>query len=150
MTDVPNDRAGAPHGAVRLILEARGRRVRMLSRDHLDMIVATGEAVTDDSSPHGFWMEVRDSQNRTRHRQTMQDFADQTIEVFSSGPGETMHRVDGGRRTRVMSVLVPDFGADHHLAVVRRPASGRRSFARHGETELGRFSLDGDDDAGLS
>jgi hypothetical protein len=152
MTDVSIEQGPTPHGAVRLIMEARGRRVRMLSRDHLDMIVATGETVTDESSPDGFWMEVRDSQNRTRHRQAIQDFADRTIEVFSGGPGDTIRRVDAGRRSRVVSVLVPDFGADHHLAVVRRAPGARGSFAHAvQDTELARFSLARDDDeAGAS
>ena len=117
--DRPVNAAQGPQRAWRLVCttDAAGQ-VRVRSRRRVEMIVPSTGPLAEASPATGFWVELRDAEERTRYRRAMPDPLEAEIEVPAEPGGEGFAHVRApGRRT--FSVLVPDIEGADHVALVR-------------------------------
>jgi hypothetical protein len=118
-TGPPARRPG--RGAIRLTFEYDGEDIRLISRQHVDMLVPPTDAIEGYEGQQGFWAEVRDAEETTLYRQVLHSPIRYDAEVFSNDPERTIERVPVERATGVFSVLVPDFREADHLALMSSP-----------------------------
>jgi hypothetical protein len=147
MSEQPSGTQPPPRGAVRLIFEYEGRRLRLVSRTPVDMLAAPTDSLTGHETHHGFWVEVRDGDGRALHRRVLAD-PTEAAEVFSNEPGQNLKRVSEPPERGTFTVLVPRFEAADHLAVLASPRDAGPALRARSATELGRFSLTDNDLAG--
>jgi hypothetical protein len=125
-------------GAIRLIFEYEGRRVRLLSRQRVDMLPPPSDPLVGEGQL-GFWVDVRDAGGRVLHHQVMQDPVRGDVEAFSDEPDVSVVRIPVSEPRGNFAVLVPALEAADHLALMSSaPAEG---VALRAATELARFSL---------
>ena len=133
-------------GAIRLIFEYDGDEIRLISRQHVDMLVPPTDALEGYEGQQGFWTEVRDTDGNILHRQILHDPIRRDAEVFSDDPAQSITRVPVERPAGVFVVLVPDLDATDHVALMNSPPGppGLRAAA----TESLRVPLRPDEEGG--
>jgi hypothetical protein len=109
-------------GAIRLIFEYDGDEVRLISRQHVDMLVSPSDALEGYEGQQGFWAEVRDADGTRLYRQILHDPIRRDAEVFSDDPQQSIARVPVERPTGVFFVLVPDLDEADHVALMNSPS----------------------------
>jgi hypothetical protein len=109
--------------AWRVTFSYDGNRVRVIGKQRIDTIAPPddSESITDDAS--GFWIEVRDSEGRSLHRQSLANPLNDQLEVFSPDPSLPLHRIDAPTHATVFQVLVPDEPAGHDVVLHGRSSS---------------------------
>lgn len=125
-----------------------GRQLRLVFRERIDMLAPPTDALEGYEDHQGFWVEVRDPDGRTLHRRVMADPMEPAVEVFSAGPDASLRRVQVERPQGTFTVVVPDLESADHLAFVGTPEGDEGLRAESAATELARFPLTGDDEAG--
>ena len=95
--------------ALRLRLSGDGDALRLQSVRPVDMLVPPSDP-TQTSGESGFWVEIRDGENRTLYRKSLGSVLQDTIEVFSDDPKETIARRPSPPGPRDFVVIVPDTG----------------------------------------
>ena len=111
-----------PPRAWRVTFTVEDGKVRAVGKQRVATLPPPDDSdvISDDAA--GYWVEVRDADGRTLHRQVIANpLADQR-EVFS--PSEPLHHVDAPGTTAVFQVLVPDDPNCHEIVVHGRPATG--------------------------
>ena len=117
--DRPVNVTQGPQRAWRLICttDAAGQ-VRVRSRRRVEMIVPSTGPLADASPATGFWVELRDAEERTRYRRAMPDPLEAELEVPAEPRGEGFAHVRAPAR-RTFSVVLPDIEGADHVALVR-------------------------------
>ena len=126
----------SPQGAWRLVCttDAEGR-IEVRSRRRVEMIVPPAGPLDDAARAAGFWVELRDAEERTQYRRAMPDPLEAEVEVPAEPGAEGFAHVRAPGR-RAFSVLVPDLDGADHVALVRG-GRGRRA----GAQEIARLPL---------
>jgi hypothetical protein len=129
--------------AVRLKFTYEGDEVRLVSQQPVEMIVPPTDALSGYEGEQGFWVEVRNGQDKALHRRVMDDPLRQDVEVFSPDPEQSIVRTPVEKPSGVFTVLVPDLEEADHIALMTSaaPSIQRETAARGPATELARFSL---------
>ena len=118
-TGPPAEQQG--RGAIRLIFEYDGDEIRLISRQHVDMLVPPTDALEGYEGQQGFWTEVRDTDGNTLHRQILTDPIRRDAEAFSDDPAQSISRVPVERPAGVFVVVVPDLDTADHVALMNNP-----------------------------
>jgi hypothetical protein len=132
-----NEEYGTPPRAVRLICTADEQGVRVLSRRHLESVVPPSEPIGGEHEEKmqrrsGFWLELRDAEERPCYRRVVADPLPDEIEAPSAGGTFTRRKVLPGSTT--FALLVPDLDEADHVSLLRGTAvAGVVSRARFGE-----------------
>jgi hypothetical protein len=144
--------------AIRLTFVKQGDQLRLHSKIAVDTIVPP-DGPAAQPSDRGFWLELRDSADRTVFRRVLHNPLPQDIEVFSPDVNQTVARVPMAPAESVFSVLVPDtpaaesvtlFSSEHRghpieatsmLATYTLQPVGR--FANRPAAMIARFALKG-------
>src|SRR5215213_5442764 len=147
--------------AVRLTFAFEGDEVRLVGRRHIEMTAPPTDRLFGYEGEQGFWIEVRDKQEETLHRQVMQDPLRRDVEVFSSDPEQSLIRVPVDQPTSgTFSLVIPHLEEGDHVALL---SSGAPSASARGisleraartpagpATEFARFSLRADHEEGVT
>jgi hypothetical protein len=143
---LPDGRTPPLPGAVRLVFEYQGQHVRLLSRQALDMTVMPSDPLTGHDTHHGFWVEVRDANDRPMHRIIMPDPTTVSREIYPTKPGESLRRLPVSDPRGMFVVLIPNFEQGHHVTLMGAPESGDTPVMaeRGAMAERGRFPLTDD------
>jgi hypothetical protein len=112
-----NDQEPRPTRAVRLIFEYEGDRVRLVSEQPVEMAV-TGFDLTPALSP-GYYVDARDSADRTLARVAARDAFAASQEVFPEDPTQPITRVDVAEPRGAFTVVVPAADSTDHVTVLR-------------------------------
>jgi hypothetical protein len=151
MTEQPtNSAASTRRGAVRLIFQYEGRQLRLLSREQIDMLAPPTDLLAGHESYQGFWVEVRDPDGLVLHRRIMPDPMKAAVEVFSNEPGASLRQVPVNQPQGTFAVLVPELEHADHLAIMRSAVGEGEQRTTLAATELARFPLTGNGQAGGS
>jgi hypothetical protein len=115
------DSAPAPSGAIRLIFEYDGDRVRVVQQTPVDiepssLLVAKGES-------EGVFVEVRDAGDRTLARVPAPHALSPSLETFPERHDQPITRTDAPRATGAFTVVVPVTPAADHVTIVRVAAN---------------------------
>jgi hypothetical protein len=126
--------------AVRLICSAGEKGLRLVSRRRLEAVVPPSEPIGEESEQRrtGFWIEVRDAEERPVYRRVIADPLPDEIEV--SAEDGTFARRKAGAADATFALLVPDLDEADHVSLVRGTAiAGAARRPRSGE--VGRLPL---------
>lgn len=118
MSDASDPR---PPGAWRVTFTVEDGKVRTVGKQRVATLPPPDDSdlLADDSA--GYWVEVRDADGHTLHRQVIANPLADQMEVFSAS--EPLHHVDAPSTASVFQVLVPDDPAGHEIIVHGRPAT---------------------------
>jgi hypothetical protein len=135
------DSSAAPSGAIRLIFEYDGDRVRVVQQTPVDIAPSSLPAATGEGG--GVFVEVRDAGDRTLARVPAPPHAlSSSLETFPERHDQPITRTDAPRATGAFTVVVPVTPAADHVTIVRVAANA--SDARGSElraTDLVSFPL---------
>lgn len=150
MTDASDSRTPGP--AVRLICTADDDGVRVVSRRRLAKVVPPSEPLDDElvttTGRAGFWVEVRDADERVRYRRVLPDPLSGEVEV-PGGQG-SFTRQTSAQASATFALLVPDVPGADHVSLLRGgpPARGPQALGTAGRTgEIARLALDDEEPA---
>ena len=110
-----------PPAAWRVTFTVEDGRVRAVGRQRVATMPPPDDTdiIGDDAA--GYWVEVRDDEGRTLHRQAIANPLPDQMEVFS--PSEPLRHVDAPTGSGVFQVLVPDLPNGHEVIVHGRPST---------------------------
>ncbi|CAM5370227.1 hypothetical protein [Streptomyces griseomycini] len=126
-----------PPTTVRLIFEYEGTDIRLISRRRVAMMPPPSDPLREREDAQGFWVEVRDAQQRPLYRRVMCDPVRRDVEVFSDEPEYSIARVPVDEPRGLFVVLVPDIANADHAALIRSPFGLRPTAA----AEVARFGF---------
>src|SRR5512134_312368 len=95
--------------ALRLRLYVEENVLRLRSIRRVDMLIAPSDPI-QIFGESGFWVELRDQGDRTLYRRVLADVLEDTVEVFSEDPNETVVRHPRPPGQTEFVVIVPDTG----------------------------------------
>lgn len=132
--------------AVRLTIAYDGDRMEMVSQQSVAMRVPPSdplEAVAEERS--GFWVDLKDAQDRTLFRRVLHDPIRRDVEVFSPDPRQTVQRVPVAEPRGVFSVILPEIEAAQAVSLIGSPVRTTEAFAaervEQPSREIARFDL---------
>jgi hypothetical protein len=102
------------------------------------MVVPPSDPI-EPSDESGFWVETRDTKDRTLYRRVLSDVLQDSIEVFSDDPEETIVRRLAPRAQGEFVVIVPDPGPGSSAVFFGTPYERGRSLGV--AREIARFEL---------
>lgn len=98
-----------PNKAMRLTFSYDGDNVKLLSQQHIEMIVPPSDAMKGyGTKQKGFWAELRSAADKTLYRTVMHNPTKNDAEVFPESPSENICREPAPKRRGVFVVVVPD------------------------------------------
>jgi len=134
------DSAPAPSGAVRLIFEYEGDRVRVVQQTPVDIAPSSLPVAKDEGS--GVFVEVRDAGDRTLARVPAPHDLSSSLEIFPERHDQPITRTDAARATGAFTVVVPVTPAADHVTIVRlAPGTGDARSSELRATDLVSFPL---------
>jgi hypothetical protein len=125
--------------AVRLRLSVEGESLRVRSSTRVDTLVPASDPI-DMPGEVGFWVEVHDNEGQTVYRRVLRDYLQDTVELFSEDPNETIVRRPSARAQGEFVVIVPDIGRGASAAFYGSPSERGRALRR--AHEIARIQLD--------
>ena len=114
-----------PPRAVRLICTADEQGVRVISRRRLESVVPPSEPIGGGHEENmqrrsGFWVELRDAEERPCYRRVVADPLPDEVEAPSAGGTFIRRKVSPGSTT--FALLVPDLDEADHVSLLRGTA----------------------------
>jgi hypothetical protein len=100
-----------------------GDRVRVIGKQRVDTMSPPDDSDNIADVAAGYWVEVRDAQGESLHRQVLANPLNDQLEVFSPDPTQPLHRIDAPAPSGVFQVLVPDDPAGHDIVLHGRALS---------------------------
>lgn len=140
-------RAPSRPGAWRVTFAYDGDRVRIAGRQRVATVPPPDDADAIGEGAAGFWVELRDRDGRRLYAQVIANPLPDEPEVFSSDPGERLHRVHAAAASGAFQVLVPDHPDGHEIVLHGRPTSAE--VAQRGSRQLVRGVLREQEPEGL-
>ena len=117
-----------PDHTVRLTFRYDGGEIELVDRELLEMLDAPSDAAPGPRGESGFWVELRDGEDRMLHRRVLADPFHQSVEVHF-GKGES-GRVPRAKQSGTFLVDLPDLpGADHLVVFSSAPPNMLRARA---------------------
>lgn len=104
-------------GAWRLTFAYEGDDVRLVSRQHVRMQAPPDDAALVRGGERGFWVEVRDAQDRPVYQQVLHRPVQHEFEVHSPERDALPHHVPAPEVRGVFQAVVPDLPEGRAVAV---------------------------------
>ena len=121
-----DDRSSGAERAVRLICRADENGVHVVSRRRLAKVAPPSEPLEEEERGgqrrSGFWIEVRDDEDRLRYRRVVADPLAGEVEVPGDAGSFTRRPVAPDSVT--FALLVPDIDGAEHVSLMRGPSEG--------------------------
>jgi len=132
--------------ALRLTFTYEGENVNLVERQPIekraratDPILKEGEA----SQYSGFWIELRDAENRTIYRRVLHDPIQSTVEVPSDKPNQSFERHTIKNPRGTFFVIIPDLDRTDSIVIFNSPLDPEFE-GRAGSREIARFEVKSD------
>jgi hypothetical protein len=106
-----------PRRAVRFIFEYEGDQLRLVAQQSVEMVVA--EPSPGGADTPGYYLDARDSGERTLARVPARGAFSQSAEVFPERHEEPIARIDAPRQRGAFTVTLPAVEQADHVTVVR-------------------------------
>ena len=119
-----------PNRALRLIFSYKGAKPTLVSRQELEMIVPPSDRTSEYEQHSGFWVEVRDAEERVIYRRVMRNPMEEEREAPSGDPKRPFTRVRPQNPQGVFAVLVPYVDAAEELVLFSSPGGAHNQAAR--------------------
>lgn len=132
--------------SVRLIFEASGGEIRLISREPVNMMPPPPPPVTPEQGQSGVWAELRNADEKMIYHQILAQLSVPGIEVFSNDPKEGIYRVDSDK-PKIVVLVVPDTEEARSLVIMGPPTAEAKdrlaADAVHhgGSEEIARFDI---------
>jgi hypothetical protein len=104
-----------PKRAIRFVFEYEGEQLRVVAQQDVEMVVAD----TPSTEGPGYYLDARDSQERTLARVPAPGAFMRSAEVFPERHDEPITRIDVAKSKGAFTVTVPAADAADHVTVVR-------------------------------
>jgi len=146
-TQLPGQSPGGPTRVLRLTFSYEGNKIRLVSRQSVEMILPPSDPGQGYEGESGFWYSLNDPQERTVYRRVMQSPIRHDVEVFSDDPKESISRAEVSNPRGSFVLLVPDVAEARTLSLYShslRPQSA----ATPSSSEIARFDLDAQENQG--
>lgn len=135
-------RVGQSRKSLRLTFRVANGEVRLVSYERLDMICPPSVGEHPEAGKHGgFWMELRDANDRALFHRLLHSPLDDSVEVHS--PDGKIRREFGDVKESIFEVLLPDDVSAKSITLMGEsldPANAREKRAG-GSSELARFDV---------
>ena len=127
--------------AVRLIFEHEGDQLRLVAQQQVEMVVA--DIATGSDAP-GYYLDARDSGERTLARVAAPAAFSSSMEVFPERHDEPIARISTPGRRGAFTVTLPAVDAADHVTMVRvdSGAGGGADRLQARAVDLASFRLD--------
>jgi hypothetical protein len=109
--------------SLRLTFEYKGADVRLISQQSVEMMVPPSDRTDEYTNHAGFWIELRDREDRVVYRRIMHSPIQLDREAPSGDPQRTFTRVPADSAQGVFTVLVPDVAYARDVRLVGSPPS---------------------------
>jgi hypothetical protein len=106
-----------PRRAIRFIFEYEGERLRLVTQQTVDMVVPLAAPAGADAP--GYYLDARDSQERTLARVAAHGAFTRSAEVFPERHDDPITRIDVERQRGAFTVTLPEVEQADHVTVVR-------------------------------
>lgn len=118
------DKTGKPsRKTLRLTFQVVGGEVKLVKHRRVNMITPPSVGEVPEAGKHGgFWMELRDEDDRGLFHRNLQSPAGDTVEVHS--PDGTIRRDYAPSKESTFEVLVPDYGKAASIVLVGKKSGG--------------------------
>jgi hypothetical protein len=113
-----------PRRAVRFIFEYEGEQLRLVTQQTVEMVVAETSPTSADAP--GYYLDARDSGERTLARVAAHGAFVRSAEVFPERHEEPIARIDVQRQRGAFSVTLPAVEQADHVTVVQIVAGAER------------------------
>lgn len=130
---------GVAEVALRLVFSYEGSDVRLVSRHRVRTSALPSDPTRTGEGQAGFWVEVRDSEERVLYRRVMPNPIASAVEVRSDDPERPLSWRELKQPRGSFTLLVPDLGTASSLVLFGSP--GRRGAPTGPAREIGRFDL---------
>ena len=113
--------------SVRLTIRYSGDQMELVSRQSVAMKAPPSDPVEGLEGRAGFWVDLKDADDRTLYRRVMHDPIRRDVEVFSPDPRQTMERAPVAEPRGVFSLVLPEMEAAQAVSLLGtppRPADG--------------------------
>jgi hypothetical protein len=140
MPEIEQSAPAPSERAVRLIFEYEDDNVRLVSAQHVEMIVPSSDPV-EDYARQGCWVGLHDAQNRTLFRRVVPEALRNDVEGPSDAPGHPMVRRPLDRPAGTFVVVVPELAEAEAVTVWNNPHPVERARLARAEGELARFPM---------
>ena len=112
--------------AIRLTFSYVGNRIELTATQRLAMFVPPGDSLEADRERSGFWVEVRNADERPLFRQILHHPIETTREVFPSDPQGEIIRTPVADPRGVFSIVIPEIAGARVLALIGSPSAADR------------------------
>lgn len=109
--------------AWRVTFEYDGDKIRVIGKQRVDTTPPPDDSDAIAEVAAGYWVEVRDENGRSLHRQVLANPLNDQLEVFSPDTSQPLHRIEAPQPSSVFQVLVPDDPLGHDIVLHGRAAS---------------------------
>ncbi len=113
-----------PRRATRFIFEYEGEQLRLVTQQTVEMVVA--ETIPSSGDVPGYYLDARDSGERTLARVAAPGAFSRSTEVFPERHDEPIARIDVQRQRGAFTVTLPALEQADHVTVVRVVAGAER------------------------
>ena len=113
-----------PRRAIRFIFEYEGDVLRLVAQQTVEMVVA--EPGPGSADTPGYYLDARDSGDRTLARAAARGAFSQSAEVFPERHEEPIARIDARRQRGAFTVTLPAVEEADHVTIVRVVAAAER------------------------
>ena len=128
--------------ALRLTLEYKDHQFRVLERHFLNKRTQPSDTILDkekDKPQSGFWIELRDANERAVYRQVLHNPVPVSVEIHSADKHNPIRREINPNPECVFGLLIPDLPNAETLVIVSSPLKADAMFEP--ASDLARFSL---------
>jgi hypothetical protein len=123
--------SASPRRALRLTFAYEGTKVELVSKLAVEMIAPPSDR-TDEYEDHaGFWIELRDPDDRLLYRRIMHNPIQTDREAPSGDPDRPFTRVRTDQKQGTFTIIVPDLEQAQDLNLVGSPAERPAAAAKH-------------------
>lgn len=129
-SDSPYDPPQRPARALRLIFSYKGSRTKLESKHSIEMIALPSDTTEEYKDRSGFWVELRDKEERVVYRKIMRNPIQVELEAPSGDPSRPFTRIENPNPEGTFSVLVPDVETAEALVLYASPAGATARAAR--------------------
>ena len=106
-----------PRRAIRFIFEYEGEQLRLVTQQTVEMVVP--DTVSTSADTPGYYLDARDSGNRTLARVAAPGAFSRSTEVFPERHEEPIARIDVQRQRGAFTVTLPVLDQADHVSLVR-------------------------------
>ena len=129
-SDSPYDPPQLPARALRLTFSYKGSRTKLESKHEIEIIALPSDTTEESKDRSGFWVELRDKEERVVYRRIMRNPIQYEIEAPSGDPSRPFTRIENPNPQGTFSVLVPAVETAEALVLFASPSGATSRAAR--------------------